>query len=118
MMSVPRPVGAAFAVARSLASRCCMSAVVWMVWAWREGAAMRARDRMMLRGILTPWDGWSDCTGGLRGVRVGRREQPHVSDDETVANMGHPARNTHSGDETVCMGIYEGNRSVSQGFLL
>jgi hypothetical protein len=29
---------------------------------------------------------------------------------------GGPPSNTHSGDETVCMGIYEGNRSVSQGF--
>ena len=41
--------------------------------------------------------------------RIERREQPHVSDDETVANMGHPVpANTHSRDETVCMGIYEG----------
>src|SRR5947209_4576923 len=69
MMSVPRPVGAAFAVARSLASRCWRSAVVWAVWAMRDGAAMRARDRMMLRGILTPC-GWSDCTGW-----VGERTQ-------------------------------------------
>jgi len=28
--------------------------VVWMVWAMRDGAEMRARERMMLRGILTP----------------------------------------------------------------
>ena len=68
------------------------------------------------------WLLWMDgqiVLGRLRRVRVWGREQPHVSDDETVANMGHPATvNAHSGDETVCVGIHEGNRSVSQGFLL
>jgi hypothetical protein len=44
--------------------------VVWgvgvgAVWASRGGAARRARDRKMLRGILTPC-GWSDCNGWVK----------------------------------------------------
>src|SRR5260370_13767092 len=73
MVSEARPVGLALAVARSLASCCLRSAVVWAVWARRDGAAMRARDRMMLRGILAPC-GWSDCN--WVGLRRGERGHP------------------------------------------